>query len=404
MEISTKMRFKRLLKPKIRRAFFLSIFNSLFLIFVTILLQNEMIFQPKAEGLGSWGYFFKNIIFKNEQESDPKRFLFVDTSTSNAIVQDDQPPFNNKVVVNRDMLTTFFEYLKDKQLYKYVIADIVFEDQTASDSAFQSVINNFPRFITCSYTNEKGELKYPIINASCGLCDIETVNGNFLKYKLKSKDGEKSLPLKVFMELNPSVSKNKLNIKLNSFILNIRLNKRDIYTLTELNTLLFLEKDVIEDFSRDRIVVIGDFRKNDNVSTAVGEIPGPLILTNVILALENKDNILTISKLFILFLGFFILSFIAIYPEDLFNKLVRKIPEKLWYIRFLIRSIGVVVLLSLCTMTYYVVFSIYLNIIYLGGYFFVLDTLSNNYSDVKNKFGKFLPKWFGENTDTQYNT
>ncbi|MCU4166092.1 CHASE2 domain-containing protein [Carboxylicivirga caseinilyticus] len=348
-----------------------------------------MIFQPKAEGIGTWGNVIKNIILNSEKEIDSHRFLFVNTSSSNTIIQNEQPPFDNSVIVNREMLASFLNDLKETQNYKYVIADIIFEDQSDADSLLQKAIDSLPRFITCSYTNNSDEVIKPIFNANCGLCDIETINGTFLKYNLKSDNGVASLPLKVYNELNQNVSKKRMSIELNSFILNFRITKHDInsskYTLTDLCSLVFLGKDAIQDLAKDRIIVIGDFKEHDNVSTTVGEIQGPLILTNVILALENKDHIFTTFKFFVLFLGFFLLSCIAIYPTDIFQRMLDNIDEKRVIVRYLVKSAGIGAILLLCSILYYVVFNIYLNIIYLGGYFLLLDSIANNFTEIKAK-------------------
>jgi hypothetical protein len=204
------------------------------------------------------------------------------------------------------------------------------------------------------------------------------------------------LPLKAFNELNPTTLFNKFGIELNSFILSFRITQHDVnssnYTLTDLCTLVFLGEDAIADFTKDRIIVIGDFKEHDKISSTIGEIPGPLVLTNVILALENRDHIITGFKFFILLLGFFLLSYVAIYPEDLFQKMLRRVPEKQIYIRFIVRSVGIGVLIGLCSILYFVVFNIYLNVIYLGGYFLLLDSIANNYTAIKDKIRQLLYK------------
>lgn len=387
-----KMLLQKLSQVKSKKILVLSALNSLLLVCLTIAFQNFLVAKLQKGKPGSWGNFVKNVLLKSDTQIDPKRFLFVNTSTSNALIENEQPPFDNSVITDRKKLASFLSYLKDNQQYKYLIVDIIFDSPSESDTILQRVVEGLPRLITCSFTNKKDEVIKPIFGVECGSCDIETLNGNFTEYKLISENGQKSLPLKVFETLHDTPQKNMLDIELNSFILNYRITKADIntakYTLTDLSTLLFLGKDAIQNASKNRIVVIGDFKAYDKVSTSIGEIPGPLILVNVILSLENGDNIITIFKLFILFLGFFFLSFIAIYPEDLLNRMFSNISERRWYLKFFAESIGIGMLLGLCSTLYFIIFNIYLNIIYMGFYFLALNYISKNLRFSKPKLKK----------------
>ena len=389
-----KKLLKKLLEERTKRVLTISVFSAMFLILITISLQEFVIFQPEKGKSVTWGNLLRKSLLKSEPNTDPKRFLFVDTSTSNALIQSSEPPFQNSVITDRGKLATFLGFLKDDPQYTYIIADIVFADPSESDSLLENVIDSLPRFITCSYTNNQEMVVNPIFDMDCGLCDIQKLDGDFVQYKLRSENGEKALPLKVFEAMPSSTIHKPWGINLNSFVLNYRITKHDLtsrYTLTDLCSLVFLGKDVVKDMANNRIIVIGDFKASDKVSTSIGEVPGPLVLTNVILALENKDNILTFFKLSILFLGFFFFSFVAIYPENLMKKVFSKISDKNLLIKVTIEGLEFGLLIGLCSIIYFAVFNIYLNFIYLGTYFFTLNYISRNFRSIKFKIRGLLP-------------
>lgn len=384
MAILIRKRLREFLKMN-KCIIVLSIITSLLMVLTTFLFQNILIFQVVEDKTSFCGNIIKNIVFNQHSDISSYNFLFVNTSKSNALVQNNQPPFDNNVIVDRYQLTQFLNYLKERQLYRYIIADIVFEQPSESDSQLQSAIDGLPRFITCFVSGSKDHIQAPVISANCGLCEIETIGGTFYKYKLNSYKDIESIPLKVFNELSSIDHSNKAKrfaIKLNSFVLNQRIRNYKIenkaFMKVDLCEMVFLGKEVVEEFARNRVIIIGDFEGNDQVSTAIGEVPGPLILTNALLALYEGDNIVSLLKLFILWLSFFLFSFLAYYPNDILQNYLIRISKSKWYLILIIKGIGLGSLLLICSLVYFVVLDIYLNIVYLGVIFLVINFFAKN--------------------------
>ncbi|NJL14423.1 MAG: CHASE2 domain-containing protein [Microscillaceae bacterium] len=63
---------------------------------------------------------------------------------------------------------------------------------------------------------------------------------------------------------------------------------------------------------KDRIIFVGDFEDKDIHETIYGDTPGPIILLDAFLALENGDNALTVSFILFLLLSYWLITFLVL--------------------------------------------------------------------------------------------
>lgn len=389
MVIMKKKSLSQLFSNTRKKVFLLSLVSAIFLLLATFVFQSFLILHSNAEGLITRGNFFRKSILKMESKPDAHTFLFVNTSYNNEIVHSSDNPFGNEVIVDRSDLAELLTYLSNDNSYKYIILDIFFKAQSEDDSLLQNALLNTKRLIACSQLDSSMAIDRPIFDMNCGLCEVETVNDLFLKYSLTYEDTLESLPLLAYRALNGGgyPKKKKFAIRFNDFILNYRIRDYDLnsqkYLLTNLCDLLFLGEDAIRDFSRERIVVIGDLVKNDKFSTVMGSISGPLLLTNVLLALEHGDNEVGIVVLAVLLLVFFGLSYLAIYPDDLIQRWIEKKIGDRPLLKSIFKGLSFGFLLSLVWLLIFLFFELQLSFLWLVTYFLLVDYFSTRKKPVK---------------------
>ena len=156
-----------------------------------------------------------------------------------------------------------------------------------------------------------------------GLVTIETLDDTFIKYHLTHSDSLRSLPLVVYESIystkfQPGTLVGKLdnNWVTGYFIPEYRIRNYDLlinksYSLVTLGDLLILDNESIKELVSNRLIIIGDFTENDKVETPIGEISGPLLITNVLLSIENGDIIITIGFLVFILVSYFLISLLV---------------------------------------------------------------------------------------------
>lgn len=399
MGIMKKLNFCQLLSNSSKRVLLLSLGSAILLLLATFLFQSFLILHKNAETKITIGNFLRKSLLKMESKPDAHSFLFVNTSYNNEIKPSSNNPFGNEVIVDRSDLAELLTYLSIDNSYKFVILDIFFKDHSSDDSLLQQAILNTKRLIGCSQLNSDMDMEWPIFDMNCGLCEVETINDLFLNYNLIYKDTLETLPLAVYKALNNGnyPKKKKFAIRFNNFVLNYRIRDYDLnsqkYLLANLCDLLFLGEDAICDFSRDRIVIIGDFVKNDKFSTVMGSISGPLLISNVLLALEHGDNEVGIIVFIVLFLVYFGLSYLAIYPDDLIQKWIDKKIGGRPLLKLIFKGLSIGFLLLIAWMLIFILFEVQLNFLWLVAYLLLVDFFSTRDKSVKIDLNDDRFKW-----------
>lgn len=363
-------------KKKVLRVSALSFTNALLMMWLTfVLLSYPYVFFDEFP-LIRYSSVAKNLILKWEKPPNPDRFAFINIAWDKALIDKNDSegfPIGYQAITDREKLSQFFEILRKKPNYKFMVCDIEFKDSTDYDSVMIAAIKKLPRMAISYHRDDKDKPVYPDIpipKSKLSLSDLEKTDNKAVKFKLFHNDSIKSTPLIMYEGVYPKEKFKKgsffhtlggRNI-LNSFIIDYRIrpygfsgdaiesdtthNKSDTakavsYSKIYLGELLALletdddgnvvSADAIYEFTKDRIVFIGDFtltNGNDIHETIYGDTQGPLILLNAFLALENKDNQVTVSFMIYLLLAYWFISFITFYYKTIYGKWIQKLTKK----------------------------------------------------------------------------
>lgn len=300
-------------------------------------------------------------------------------------------PAGNEAITDRGELAQLFHVLNQDPNYDYLFCDVIFQGASPNDSALQAEISKLPRALFTYHLDDTGGVGAPYYkDMQMGLADYAPIGDNFLKFRLVRED-RPTLPLILYENLEGGKFESKgpfwyLNdrIAFNDFVLDYRIRNRDLfrdtlnYPYSNLYTLSMLmefgAEDQIKDFTKDRIVVIGDFEVGDQHPTLYGDMAGPLILTNVYLALKNGDNRLPWGFVVFLLLVFSYLSYIALTDKDFFETLItQKLAKNNLFFQILAQGITYMLFLALTSVVSFLVFNHYINFLLLTLYLNIVE-------------------------------
>jgi hypothetical protein len=301
--------------------------------------------------------FIKRIVLKIEEKPDKNRFLFVGVSWDKTLVDkldENGLPIGNQAITDRKKIADFLAILNKKPYnHKFLVLDIFFKDPSPDDSLLQAELYRTQNYIVSYHKDKNGKPDFPIFNCEMGLSDYETSEegllgisaGGFSKYSIIQGDSLKTTALLMYEKLyKKSIEKGKIFHTLDgdwifpTFVIDHKIRSYHLFDAPDsllydkayLGELLYLPEEAIWELTKDRIVVLGDFEDRDIHNTIFGEMPGPLILINSFLAIENKDNKVNMGFLFLLFVGFTLISYKAIYGIDLvIDKILPSISSSL---------------------------------------------------------------------------
>ncbi len=375
--------FFRILKWR----YILYFLHAWLLLFVSLLLQESYFLYKDEEAIIQLGTIIKRTVVGYEKP-DPERFLFINTSYDNTLttVFDETGiiPLGNRPITDRAQLTTLFSFIEENPNYEFMMCDIYFEHPTTFDEVLAFEIRKLPNFYASSLMLEGDSVSKPVLDIPTSLTIVEVFGDIFTKFKLAHGKDKFAMPLQHYLEQNqgeynynnlfPKLNKNYI---LDPFFLNLRITNYDLlvqksYPLINLGDLILLGEDAISDLTKDRIIVIGDFIHNDNVETYIGNISGPLILTNAYLALEHRDMIIRPIFLIFLFVCFYLVNFIVFSPSDYLDRKIARMRVAAVF-KNLIKGFIVLFLFYLTSVLSFILFNIHINILLISLYLGLLD-------------------------------
>lgn len=249
-------------------------------------------------------------------------------------------PVGLEQITDRKKLFQLLKELKRKNDYKYITLDILFTDDihTEIDSALFDLIASMDR-IAIARDYKRGLADELLIPKS------GTVN-YFTNYKFVSFakypyliDNQKSLPLKMYedvtgrhIERHGMFSMDGYRLVRESVVLFFDLRCDSAYTLEGEKTWYNLGMDLLgskfifgndtipgtpelysnPELTKGKYIVIGAFSKGDMHYSYLENQPGPAILFNAYLALLHGHHIISFGVSLLLFVSFFILSFLIL--------------------------------------------------------------------------------------------
>ncbi|MBY0424923.1 MAG: CHASE2 domain-containing protein, partial [Cytophagales bacterium] len=346
--------------------------------------------------------YIKKLVLKIDKKPPKEHFLFVSVSWDKALIDKldaEGFPIGNQPVTDREKLAKFLHILNEKpNNHRFLIMDIFFKEPSPFDSALQYEFSRTKNYLCSYHKNEDDSPNYPDLNVKRGLSDYEVSSdafgfsyGGFAKYKMVqgANDSLKTLPLLMYEHIfHKNLIKKAFWYELdgkpvyNTFILDFRIRPHHLFDdqnpmdKVYLGELLYLPTEAIHELTKNRIIVVGDYEDRDIHETIYGDIPGPLILLNAFLALENYDNEIEFSFLFFLFIGYFLVSYKCFRHKDFFEEfIIHKIFRGAKVRGFIINTLGYVMYFFILSLISYFIFDIHLTIIMMAIYMQLLEKL-----------------------------
>jgi len=328
---------------------------------------------------------------------ETKDYAFINVSYDLSLIDKHDEygfPVGTQVITDRQRLTRLMKIINaSSKKPDYILCDIFFEKPTEYDSALSEEMQKMDNLIISYHLDDMLQPRYPIIRGvDRGLTDyvIGNVFEGVYKFQLYFNDSLKLTPLMAYSELeevDSEVYGPFVRIgswwTLNHFIMNYRLLQVDVmdqeagFNPINLGELLLLPEEDAAAFLENKFVVIGDFYEVDLHETIFEITAGPVILMNAYWSLLNKDTKLNVFFFLILLGSFFFLSMLAIYPEDLIEKYIKKRYGKIKWVQSITSFVSYLLFLVVISIITFLFYNIHLNVFLLAVYLFILEKVSN---------------------------
>jgi CHASE2 domain-containing protein len=332
----------------------------------------------------------------NRDLPESKNFALINVAYDQVLIDkfdDFGFPVGNQAITDRSKLARLMCIINKAEMKpEYVFLDLYFEEATGYDSALSRELEQPENLIVSFHLDENNNPQAPIISkVKKGLSDyvIGNIFEGVYKFQLFFNDTLKLTPLIINEDINnyaasiwgPFVKVDNW-YTLNHFILNYRLLQKDIMSLevgfnpVNLGELLLLPEADISKFLQGKIVVLGDFFEHDMHETMFEITSGPIILINAYLSILNRDTIVNAFFIGFVFLVYFGLSYLAIYPEDVIERYIKEKYGKIKWVGSLTSFMSYLLILIFTSIITYFLFNIHLNIFFLSVYLFLVEKLS----------------------------
>lgn len=241
-------------------------------------------------------------------------------------------------ITDRKKLLKMLRYLKEQNNYKYILLDVFFANNVSTeyDKELFSLIDSMPRIVIPCHSDEKIADKR--LRRKAALAEYQTTHSesDFVKYPYMSQD-EVSIPVKMYED----ISGNKINrfgmfyiegwhlVRCNIVLtFDLLANKWDsdknekiwynlgsdllgdsIMGTKEIGNSLLYE---VPELTNNKYIVVGAFHGDDTHSTFVGDLSGAVINYNAFVSLIRGRHIVSFSFLLVMFINFFVMSYVAL--------------------------------------------------------------------------------------------
>lgn len=337
----------------------------------------------------------RNALFKAEEKPPKDRFLFVNCSWEKdltAKVDTNDFVIGNVDITNRKSVTKFLSLLNQKpDNHEFLLVDIRFYDKSEDDSLMEAEFQKAKNTIVSYHKGANNEPHYPVVDVPLGLSDLQVQELNHeetitLKYHLMQGDSLKTTPLLIAeqiygdtLERGYFFSKFRGNYMLNGYILDHPIRPYDLfvannYMYVQMHEILNMPPFLVEEFTKDRIIVLGDFEDRDIHKTIYGFMPGPLILVNAFITLERGYNKITIGFFIFLFVCFTYISHKALTFRDPVTVFMQKFFESDHFLVELLQdSLFYLIYFAVMSIVSYTLFNIHLTVLILSFYMYALE-------------------------------
>lgn len=222
-------------------------------------------------------------------------FVFVNVSRDVKLVSAPDE-YGEIAITDRNKLAQFFKILADNgNKHHFVLCDIFPEYPDADDSALLAETRKCKKILFPYHLAGDSIIK-PCVDVPSALSDFITNTGDFSKFKLLYDDSTKTTPVALLEQIDKKqYPRSYLDFK--SLFPKYYIQSSDIletaaYPYFNLGELQILSQtdSFYHQFLENRFIVIGNY-ETDVHNSAVGKIPGPLILLNTYLSIRNRSHI-----------------------------------------------------------------------------------------------------------------
>ncbi|GAB4405242.1 MAG: hypothetical protein OHK0053_31100 [Microscillaceae bacterium] len=127
---------------------------------------------------------------------------------------------------------------------------------------------------------------------------------------------------------------------------------------------------------KDRIIFVGDFEDKDIHETIYGDTPGPIILLDAFLAIENRDNALTLPFLSFLLLSYWLVTFLVLRYKNIQGAWLQKLLRRKQASFF--ESMTIYILyFGIVSVVSFFLFNIHIGVLALAFYMYSFEWLRN---------------------------
>ncbi len=278
-------------------------------------------------------------IIDNNQEYQ-NNFILINTAYNRqlATIQLKDGTLGSVAITNRKTLARTFSLLDSLGgEHRYVLCDIQFDVQSPMDSALESnlVALNASIFPDNTYGVETGGLNNVFSSINVAPAGYISYNGGVSKIELfNAKSSRNTLPLKMYEDLSGKqyVYDDYLTFGEGSLILKYIFPRYYIdnsdceakaLSIGAFNDLLeFGGFEFYESSVKNKVIVIGN-TIDDRHYTSLGFLPGPIVLYNTFLSIENGYH-----KVHWIWFAFAFVSFISLFYLSHFWDLIQKDRQK----------------------------------------------------------------------------
>lgn len=281
----------------------------------------------------------RNYLFPKETNANDS-ILLIDVSydkTPEEVTDELGMPIGHLPITDRRKLLMLLQELKKRNDYKYILLDVFFGQKctSAEDSALFSTICSMPRIAIPCHSDEP--LADTCLNKKAGFADYITTyyENGFVKYPYMSDEGV-SLSLKMYEDITGRDINQHLLLYNDgwmpvrrSIVLTFDIYANKPYNKKGEKNWFYLGSDIlgvdsiggmlyeVPELTKGKYIAIGSFEGDDIHNTYLGPACGTLINLNAYFSLLHRRHVLSIPFILILFIAFYVLTYITLTRQDL---------------------------------------------------------------------------------------
>jgi hypothetical protein len=386
------------------RKWLLPIINALCLVLLQMLYLNSNWVAPVEEDIVEVLTKIETFFF--HPSKPPDKIVFINTAYATAITDYDDAGNNGTVsITDRQKLAEFFSYLvQHNNQHQYVLCDVRFTDSSSSDSILKISMKGLNKYILPMHIDPHSDTPISsVIDGRFALADYITYGSTFSKMMLYEKKHGASIPLKMLQDI--STNTKPFTFRYSRFGLingwhsipnsifprfyytNNDLAKHQLSLNAALNLIYRVNDKEASDqlynsMFKGSIIAIGNF--NDDVQpTAIGFLPGTLLLVNSYLTLKHYD-VFSIWYLLFLFICFTLISYYVFNHKQLQARFAA--GKKHRFVHYCFERDRLFLVLMLVSIIGDLCFSIRSTILLLTLYFLLLEHGKNIFRFIKTFF------------------